>query len=153
MILTRGSYPWGPWRGALSEMDRLRREMGRVMGSFSATPEGSWEPGVFPPVNVKEDADHYLLSAELPGVKPEDLEISVKGKQVSLQGERKSRELPEGARYHRRERNQAGFSRLVGLPSEVDADKVEARLENGVLHVKLPKAEAAKPRKISVSAS
>jgi HSP20 family protein len=127
--------------------------MGRVMGSFPAAPEGSWEPGVLPPVNVKEEADHYLLSAELPGVKPEDIEIAVKGKQVSLQGERKAKALPEGARYHRRERNQANFSRLIGLPSEVDADKVEARLENGLLQMTLPKAEAVKPRKIAVSAS
>jgi HSP20 family protein len=153
MFLARGSYPLGSWRGALNEMDRLRREMGRVMGSFPATPEGSWESSVFPLVNVKEDADNYLLSAELPGVTPEDLEISVKGKQVSLQGERNSGQPPEDVRYHRRERNQAGFSRLIGLPSEVDAGKVDARLENGVLHVKLPKAEAAKPRKIAVSAS
>ncbi len=153
MFLTRGSYPWGSLRGALSEMERLRREMDHVVGAYSARPEGYGDASVFPPVNLLEDSDHYLLNAELPGVGPEDLEISVKGKQVSLQGQRKSPQLPEGVRFHRRERSQAGFSRLIGLPAEVDADKVEARLENGVLRVVLPKAEVAKPRKIAVSAS
>jgi HSP20 family protein len=153
MFLTRGSYPWGPLRGALSEMERLRREMDRVVGAYTAHPEAYGEAGAFPPVNLLEDADRYLLSAELPGVNPEDLDISVKGKQVSLQGERKSAQPPEGVRFHRRERNQAGFSRLIGLPTEVDPDKVEACLENGVLQVVLPKAEAVKPRKIPVSAS
>lgn len=153
MFLTRGSHPWGSWYGALSEMDRLRREMGRVMGNFSTQPEGSWEAGLYPAVNILEDADRFLLSAELPGVKPEDLDVSVKGKQVSLQGERKPDQLPENIRFHRRERNLVGFSRVVGLPTEIDPDKVEARLRNGVLELSLPKAEAAIPRKIAVNAS
>jgi HSP20 family protein len=153
MFLTRGSYPLLAWRGALSEMDRLRREMGRVMGTFSAQPEGSWEAAVFPAVNIIDDADSFVLSAELPGIKPEDLDVSVKGKQVSLQGERKPDQLPENIRFHRRERNLTAFSRVISLPAEVDPDKVEARLDSGVLKLMLPKAEIAKPRKIAVSAT
>lgn len=151
MLLSGGFYPWGSWRGALSEMDRLRREMDRLLDSISAQRESPWSGGVFPPVNLREDADKFLLSAELPGVAPEDVEVAVKGKQVSLQGERKAPPLPEDARFHRRERSYATFSRVIGLPAEVDADKVEARLSDGVLRVTLPKAEAARPRRIAVS--
>jgi len=152
MILGRGFYPLGSWRGALGEMDRLRREMGRVLGALPSGERQSWETGAFPPINLLEDADRFLLSAELPGLSSQDIEISVKGKQVSLHGQRKPPEAPEGARFHRRERGWAEFNRVVGLPAEVDQDKVEARLSDGVLQIVLPKAETAKPRKIAISA-
>lgn len=151
MLLTRSFYPTGTWRSAYSDMDRVRQEMNRIMGSLA----GTYEPGagVFPLVNVTETKEGFVVSAELPGVAPEDINISVHGKTLTIEGERKAAQVEEDARYHRRERGMASFSRMIGLPAEVDAAKVAAKCKNGVLTIDLPKAEAAKPRQISVSAS
>jgi HSP20 family protein len=147
MLLTRPWYPFGSWRGALAEMDRLRREMDRILESLS----GVGEAGLFPPVNVSEDTDRFTVTAELPGVDPKEIDISVHGRNLSISGERKPPQVEEGARYHRRERPFGSFSRMIGLPVEVDPEKVEATYRNGVLTIVLPKAEEAKPKKIAVS--
>ena len=86
----------------------------------------------------------------LPGVLPEDLDIEATGTTVSLSGERKIPEVTEDAKYHRRERDAGKFSRMISLSNEIDTDAIEANLVNGILKVILPKAEKAKPRKISV---
>ncbi len=153
MLLTRTLYPWGTWRGALNEMDRLRREMDRLLGSFSSGLAETAGPGVYPALNVSEDADKFTVQAELPGMAPEELEISVTGKNLTIAGERKPPQVPEGARYHRRERSFPSFSRAITLPGEVQPDKVSAQFKNGVLTITLPKAEAAKPKQITVQAS
>lgn len=150
MLTTRILHPQG-WRGALSDMDRLRQEMGRLLGAMSGEVDKYSSAGVFPLVNIVQNADSYVVTAELPGVRPEDIELSVMGKNLGVKGERKPPELPEGVRFHRRERTYPKFNRLLGLPDEVDAEKVTATVQNGVLTIVLPKAEAAKPRKISVT--
>jgi len=105
----------------------------------------------FPAVNVWEDNDAFHLEAELPGLKQEDVNIAVTQRNVlTLSGERKPEE-GEG-RWHRRERGFGRFQRVLRLPAPVDADKVEAQLENGVLRLTLPKHEDAKPRRIAVKA-
>ena len=105
----------------------------------------------FPAVNVWEDNDAFHLEAELPGLKQEDVNIAVTQRNVlTLSGERKPEE-GEG-RWHRRERGFGRFQRVLRLPAPVDADKVEARLDNGVLRLTLPKHEDAKPRRIAVKA-
>jgi HSP20 family protein len=105
----------------------------------------------YPPVNVWEEGDAVLVQAELPGMRIEDLEIFVTGNdQLTLKGERKPPEVAENAVQHRQERGFGSFVRVLPLPFPVDANHVEARLDNGVLHVRLPKHEAAKPRKIVV---
>ena len=106
--------------------------------------------GVFPPVNVYEDKDNYLLTAELPGVKPEEVEITVTEDALTLKGERKRDDGGNGASYHRRERGSGYFRRIVSLPNKVDPEKVEASSHHGILHVTLPKAEHVKPRQIKV---
>ncbi len=98
-----------------------------------------------------EYGDHLYAEAELPGLKSEDLDVSVVGGDLTIRGHRGS-EPQEGTSYHRRERGTGEFTRVLRLPIEVDADKVEATLTNGVLLVKLPKAESAKPKKIKVAA-
>ncbi|MGD9123867.1 MAG: Hsp20/alpha crystallin family protein [Desulfarculaceae bacterium] len=152
MLLTRSLYPFRSWRSAMSEMDRLRQEMGRVMGSVSGDFEPPQAAGVLPLINVSEDSDKFVVTAELPGVASEDINVSVVGKSLSLQGERKPAKAEAGVRFHRKERPITAFNRVIGLPSEVQADKVEAKNVNGVLHITLPKAEAAKPRQITVQA-
>jgi HSP20 family protein len=118
---------------------------------FDDTPQQRGSAGVFPLTNLTEDKDKYYVRAELPGVKGDEIEIQITGKNLAISGERKIAEAEEGARYHRREREAGTFSRMIGLPGEVDTDKVEANLENGVLTIVVSKAEIAKPKQISVS--
>jgi HSP20 family protein len=106
----------------------------------------------FPPLNVWEDGDTLFAEAELPGVKSEDLEISVMAGDLTIQG-RRGNTTGEGVAFHRQERGTGRFNRVVRLPFEVDAERVEASLRDGVLLVKLPKAESAKPKKITIRAA
>jgi len=148
-----GSPRWSePW----SAFDQLRREMDSLLGSWMTRswPEGpaGEVPGVFPAVNLFETADSLVLTAELPGVRPDEIEVSVEGQRVSLRGQR-GVELPEGASAHRRERQGGAFHRTLQLPHEVDGDKAEAVVRHGVLSLRLPKPEARQPRRIQVNAA
>lgn len=144
-------YPgFSEFANPLREMERLRREMDHLFGNltrgrapFTAT------SGVFPAVNVNEDVTNFYVQAELPGIKPQDVEISVEGNTLTLRGERKS-DAVENAGYHRRERGAGKFHKALTLPSEVNAEAVSAECKNGVLKLVLPKAEHAKPRKVSI---
>jgi len=118
---------------------------------FDDSPQQRASAGVFPLINLTEDPDNYYVRAELPGVKGEQLNIQVTGKNLAISGERKIAAEEESAKYHRREREAGTFSRMIGLPGEVDTDKVEAKLENGILTIVVKKAEIAKPKQISVS--
>jgi HSP20 family protein len=108
--------------------------------------------GGYPPMNVWEEGDEVSIEAELPGQDLKDLEIYVTGgNQLTIKGERKACSADKGV-WHRQERSFGHFTRTLTLPFPVNADKVEARLENGVLTVKLAKHESARPRKIEVKA-
>jgi HSP20 family protein len=129
-----------------ADFDRLFNEFTGPMGVAPL----SWASA--PLLHIREDADAFLIEADLPGLTQEQVHISVTQRnQVSISGERLAAE-PENGRWHRRERGFGRFQRVVKLPTAVDADKVEAKLENGVLLVTLPKAEEAKPRRIAVKA-
>jgi HSP20 family protein len=104
-------------------------------------------------MNVWANPDGAVVTAELPGVNPEDIDVSVVGETLTLTGSRTPEELKEGEKYHRRERGQGKFTRTFQLPFPVEADKVEAVFEKGVLHISLPRAEADKPKKISIKAT
>jgi len=108
-------------------------------------------PGVFPPLNVTQDSDNYYVRAELPGIKAADISVTALRNRVSIAGKREISKEAEKASYHRRERAEGEFSRTVTLPSEVAADKVEARYLDGILQLTLPKAEETKPRQIAVA--
>jgi len=137
----RLGWDWDPWR----EFRRWQRDMNRLLGT-----SGERAVREYPAVNVwRGDAD-VVLTAELPGVKANDLEISVHENVVTLRGSCNADTLAEGETYHRQERGSGSFVRSVQLPFEVDADKVEAKLDKGVLHLTLPRAEAQKPKKIAV---
>jgi HSP20 family protein len=134
----------------------LRDEVDRLFDSFVGGSPGDVvrrfvQPAVFPPVNLWEEEDSVYVEAELPGVKSEDLDISVTGDELLLKGRRGSPQAGNLA-YHRRERGEGEFARVVKLPVDVNAEGVEASLEGGVLLVKLPKAEAVRPRKIAINA-
>jgi HSP20 family protein len=126
----------------------MRQQLDQVFGDASQRRDSA---GVFPLTNLTEDKNKYYIRAELPGVKGEELDIQVTGKNLAISGERKIAAAEEGARYHRREREAGSFSRMIGLPGEIDADNVEANLENGILTIAISKAEIAKPKQISVS--
>lgn len=133
-----------------ADLENMRRQMDRLFDTLSDRPAGSVGAGVYPAVNIYENADSYTLSAELPGVKSADLDIHVTANQMTLSGERKISREAGDARYHRREREAGRFSRAVALPGEIDPDHVKARLVDGVLTVTISKAEKAKPRQVSI---
>ncbi|MFZ0726736.1 MAG: Hsp20/alpha crystallin family protein [Desulfobacterales bacterium] len=152
MIFRRPSYfpTWG-MGSAFEELERMRRQLDEVFGG--GTGRRSYRlsgAGVFPLINLTEDKENYYVRAELPGLSAADIDISVTGRNLSIAGERKIPSEDENVRYHRRERDAGTFSRLIALPGEVDADKVEAKHVNGILTVAVPKAEAAKPKQITV---
>jgi HSP20 family protein len=126
----------------------MRRQMDRLYDDVM-TSEQSGRAGVFPPINLTEDKDNYYVRAELPGVTGDDLDIQVTANNLAISGERKIA-AEEGVRYHRRDREAGTFSRMISLPGEIDADKIDARLKNGVLSIAISKAEVAKPKQIAV---
>ena len=135
-----------------SDFDRLRQGMEWLLDSFGS-PTPGFTSRVFPSLNVTEDKDHYYLWAELPGVKAEDLDISIVGNQVSIRGERKIPAEKGEFNYRRREREEGAFRRTVSLPMEIDSDKVRAEMKKGILKITLPKHEKVKPRKIQITAT
>ncbi len=133
-----------PWE----ELHRMRHQLDQM---FDDSPQQRVSAGVFPLINLSQDKDNYYVRAELPGVKGEELDIQVTGKNLAISGERKIAAEEESAKYHRREREAGTFSRMIGLPGEINSDKMEAKLENGILNIVVSKAEIAKPKQISVS--
>ena len=130
------------------EMDQLQREMNRL---FDVTSKGRvFNSPTYPAINIWTNEDGQVISAEMPGVHPDDIDIDVTGDALSISGERKSDEVAKEAHYHRRERSCGSFSRTVQLPFMVDTNKVEASIKNGVLLINLPRAEADKPKKIAI---
>jgi HSP20 family protein len=136
-----------PWR----DMDRLQREMNRLFEDYY--PARVRRAPSFPAMNVWSNEEGMIITAEVPGVSPEDIDISVVGDTLTLNGVRKADELGESARYHRQERGYGSFTRSLQLPFTVEVGKVEATFNNGVLKIQLPRAEEDKPRKIAVKSA
>ena len=130
------------------EMDQLQREMSRLFDTTSK--ERVFNSPNYPAINIWTNEDGQIISAEMPGVHPDDIDVNVTGDALSISGERKPDEVAAEAGYHRRERTYGSFSRTIQLPFMVDASKVEASFKNGVLLIALPRAEADKPKKITV---
>ena len=135
------------WR----EMDRMQHDMNRLFGDLSQN--RIRKAPSFPAINVWAAEDSAKITAEIPGVSKDDLDINVTGDTLTLSGVREHDELPEGARYHRQERRYGEFNRSIQLPYTVDVNKVKAAFKNGLLTVELPRVEAEKPKKITVKAS
>ncbi len=141
-------FPDAGWRNPFEEMDRMRRYLDQLMGQADT---GFRMPraGVFPLINLTETKKDYILRAELPGIKADDLDIQATGRNITISGERKIEPDPN-ATYHRREREAGTFSRALTLPGDIDRDQIDASLKNGVLTVTVPKSEKAKPRQIEI---
>lgn len=143
--------PWNPFREydsvprhLLSLLDAGRRGPGRKTASGEAAPE--WAPAV----DITEDARSYTFKAELPGVKKEDVQVTLEDGVLTLAGERKFEPEKEGVTYHRIERAYGAFARSFTLPDDIDSDQVTAAHQDGVLTVTVAKAASAKPRKVQV---
>ena len=149
MALIRFSPRFSPLDALLS----LQRELDRTFESpTSGFDLGVSGRGVFPPTNVFSDKDGYIVRMEVPGVTPESLAIEGHGQTLTISGKRET-SAPEGASFHRHERNSGEFSRSLQLSNELDLTKAEATCKHGMLTVRIPKKEEAKPRQIEIKAA
>lgn len=139
----RNRFPYS-WH----DMDRFQREMNRYFEGQEQTRYSL--DGNLPLMNVYTNEEDAIVTVELPGTDPEAIEISVVGETLTVSGERASEECSDSANYHRQERTCGKFNRSIQLPFPVEADKVEARMEKGLLSIRLPRAEEDKPRRITV---
>ncbi len=141
-----GITPWRPFRN-MEEWDRQ-------FDDFFSPSMWRWpnEKNWVPSVDIFEKDDKFVVKAELPGMKEEDIDVSVVGDTLTVKGEKKTETEVNEEDYYRCERSYGNFYRSIPLPSTVDANKIEANYQDGVLEVTLPKAAEVKPKKIAVSA-
>jgi len=147
-----GLIPWGEER----QVTRLRREMDRLFDRFfegwpfrSVVEEGEWAPSV----DVSETGKDIIIKAELPGMDPKEIDISVQSGVLTIRGERKKEEEKKGEDLHRVERKYGAFMKSIQLPAEVDVEKVRAEYKNGVLSINLPKTKEAAVKKIEIKSA
>lgn len=144
-LMHRRKDGWDPF----DIVSDLQSEMNRAF-SRSLVGRENWLRGFQPIMDVREENDHYLISADLPGLRKEDFKISIEGSRLTLQGERKEKKETKEKGCFYSERSYGSFSRTIEFPTEVQGDKVKATYNNGVLEVTLPKSESAKPKQIDV---
>ena len=148
MNLTR----WEPYREIATLQDRLNRVFGSAFGRTERDDEMSlaaWAP----PVDIAEEKDRIVITAELPGFREDEIEIQSENGMLTLRGERKFEKESDGKSYHRVERSYGQFVRSFALPNNVDREKIKADFANGLLKIELPKREDAKPRTIRITAA
>jgi len=140
-------------RNRFEPLQQLREELDRQFPVLWDTLSGRLPQLAvrsFPALNVWEEQDNLFAEAEVPGFKNEDLDISVVGNELTIKGNRQDEPSDKDTVFHRRERAVGTFTRVIRLPVEIDASRVQANLRDGVLLLTLPKSEAAKPHKIHV---
>jgi len=148
MTLTR----WNPARdllGIADEMNRLVDSVLRTDTREASLFKGTWTPAV----DISEDKDNFYLHVELPGMKKEDVKVKFEEGLLTITGEKKTEREEKDVNYHRVERSYGKFERSFRVPTQVMNDKIEAKFENGVLQITLPKAEEVKPKEIEVKVS
>jgi HSP20 family protein len=142
---------WDPFRDLMSIQNELNQLFGRTYGGEAGerVRGAAWAP----PLDVHETADRFVITVELPGLGPDDVEISVEDNVLTLSGERRFYDERSENDFHRIERRFGSFARTLTLPSTADAEGIEASFDAGVLTISVPKREEAKPRKIEVKAT
>ena len=141
---------WEPFEGLTRIQSRINDLFEDTFGR-SRTVQNSANGVWFPPVDILESKDSYLIRAELPGIKKENFNLEVKDGTLTLSGERKFEEAANGVEYHRVERVSGKFVRSFYLPQTVKSDDIKATYRDGILEVHVPKAEEAKPKQIAIS--
>ncbi len=136
---------WDPYRDMLALQDEVNRSLRRFSGGGEVQRE-SWMPSI----DVLETKDAIKLKAELAGMGPDDISLEVQDDVLTLSGERRFEEEVDEDKYYRIERRYGSFTRSMSLPHGVDSEKIDAHYENGILEITIPKAEQARPKKISV---
>jgi HSP20 family protein len=140
--------------GGFFGLQRLNRFLDEAFSGMPNPEQGSVITSAwFAPTDVSEDANGIQIAMELPGVEPDDVRLSLENNILTIRGEKKHQAEQQNERVHRFERTYGTFERTFVLPSTVDSEEIEARYENGVLQVTIPKAERAKPREIRVKSS
>jgi len=139
---------WTPMRDLVS----MNEAMNRLFDEAFVMPHDGGMSMNAPKVDVMENENNVVVKAEMPGFDPNNVDCRVEGNTLMLRGEYKQDNEKQEGQYHIRERRQGSFARSIPLPTDVDADKANAEFENGVLTLTLPKNEAAKPKRISISA-
>jgi HSP20 family protein len=137
---------------------QMREQMDHLVGQFFGRggdgEEATWGRGIWaPPVDIYETDEAFVLKAELPGFSKEDVQVELHENRLTLRGERKHESEAKEEQYHRRERAYGRFERVFWLPTPVDADKIQATFKEGVLDLRLPKSETAKPKRIPITES
>ena len=145
---------WNPWK----ELEEMEKRLSTIFGRPQATTGGDKKEAITvaewsPLVDITEDDKEYLVKAELPEMKKEEIKINVHDDVLSISGERTYEKEEKGKRYHRVERAYGSFMRSFTLPEDADGSKVNAEYKDGVLHIHLPKSEKAKPKAIEVKVS
>lgn len=149
MYLTRTRRA-DPSTDLFSNLSRLNRMMDEALGGWNGDAVNSaWTPSC----DVREDNEHLTITLDLPGVKPEDVKISLENQVLTIRGEKRQVTEQNEERWHRYERSYGSFERSFSLPTTVDADRIQAATDHGVLTVTLPKVERAKPREIPIAAA
>jgi HSP20 family protein len=149
--MARSLVRWEPW----SDLVSLREVMDRLFEESVVRPRAGWLAPLSAEslaVDMYETDDNVVVKTAVPGIKSEDIDVSITGDVLTVKGETKAEEKVEKANYIRQERRYGAFSRSLTLPSTVMADKAAAEFENGVLTLTLPKAEEVKPKTIKVKA-
>lgn len=141
-MLTR----WDPFQEMIQLRNAVDRLFDSTIGPLTTTQPATWSLAL----DVIEKDDEFLVKASVPGINPDDLEITFTDNVLTIRGETKSEEEFKDAKYHMRERRYGSFCRSISLGSRINADKIEANYENGVLTLHLPKAEEVKPKRIAI---
>lgn len=140
---------WDPFREAVSLNDAMNALLRESFIRPSSVPGSQSGAGLLP-LDVSENDNEFVVKASLPGVKPEDVQITVHGDTLTIQGESKAEEEKKGERWHLRERRLGSFQRSLSLATPINSEKAQAQFEHGVLTLVLPKSEQAKPRQIKI---
>ncbi len=143
--MRRGLAVWSPF----AELERIRKEFDRLLEDF--LPAGDGERIYAPPVDVYETDSEVVLKAELPGLKKEDIDVTIKDNAVHLRAERREEHEEKTENVHRVERFYGRIERIIPLPAEVKADKAKAQYKDGVLELRIPKQKVSKEAKVQIS--
>ena len=142
---------WEPAR----ELQSIRQEMNRLFGTFFDSPAGAGDGGALrrwiPAMDLIEEDDRYVLRADLPGVREDEVHVELEDNVLTISGERKSEHEERKEGLYRLERASGSFSRSLTLPEGIDPDSIQARFDKGVLEVRVPKREQRKPRRVAIS--